>query len=980
MHSLPSFLKRTKKNVESGIEHRDRNDIGTHIDNESNEKVQRGQSKRDYFRGLLNRSSIRSESRANQWRSDQIMTTNLQVPSPNSPEKPTTPMSDPNKPLPPPPAPGPDPEPPARSPKKLERIISPISVSDLHKLFSGAPQFFARSEGHHTGAPHPSVAFPWNIEVEIRDLRDHVQIQDEAWACSTAWPHITRDVSRSKEAVKVHLEKKKAHFSPRCRERPNMLSMQGVERGTVGYQAALEIGVADAFQEAEDNREDGGTGSPHDLRKKFLDSKDGVRPLSESTLIDHLINISTTYHEDPLKHRRPTVELYTELFTRILFPPTRVTDSDDPYSLQVQIEVLVKVLATPRVWFDFSLVEWRIRLGQILWGHPYELAEIEDDISIDNESVHEPSAQKFWLLHQILLSCELLIRLDALSQSVEHGFEAIKPTQEHRFEKITTTSVKWSLILARLWLENIIVERTKPNVTSERKPSSGWLATLTGTATTEDEVDDSINNFRLQGRYQSRQLAGLLHFARKLNWPDIETLAAKVSSNSIGISNSAQSTPAIGTPLSITTQRSSSYLRSQSRRPGIQRRLSTQQRVSAILHPAGWLSNSYFTGLILPGEGLSHFLISTLLENDDTAVTRLGKEANIYSGFVYCERSFWSTACIVGRVLAAGEGASECTGWIYSDITPRGVGEGWVNVDVNVNVSSKIKTDKDTHKARIWHKTTIEHDADVIGGADSSSVLLGDFTLLSDQASEHPVSITLQSLDFSATVDSVYTTAKEVPTPFSDVTDAPRIQTYSAMMRFSVGIGEEKVKEINFALMHDVHFVTAHPCIASDHSKLLSSPTSPFFQVPTQGLARSANVPICHPLHKAFTYVPTSLSAILSSSAPSLSSLLTLPPSLDSSRPNSTSNIIPKVLIIDCTDSTTDSTLQPVDTIKRLKESHQSFSTHKHHFGSDLEMLARALCAERGWNALISRRGRGCLSCAVREAGALGWAVVLRFA
>jgi len=48
--------------------------------------------------------------------------------------------------------------------------------------------------------------------------------------------------------------------------------------------------------------------------------------------------------------------------------------------------------------------------------------------------------------------------------------------------------------------------------------------------------------------------------------------------------------------------------------------------------------------------------------------------------------------------------------------------------------------------------------------------------------------------------------------------------------------------------------------------------------------------------------------------------------------------------------------------------------------GSDLEMLARAVCAERGWNALVSRRGRGCLACAVREAGALGWRVVVRVA
>lgn len=47
-------------------------------------------------------------------------------------------------------------------------------------------------------------------------------------------------------------------------------------------------------------------------------------------------------------------------------------------------------------------------------------------------------------------------------------------------------------------------------------------------------------------------------------------------------------------------------------------------------------------------------------------------------------------------------------------------------------------------------------------------------------------------------------------------------------------------------------------------------------------------------------------------------------------------------------------------------------------FGSDMEVLVRALCSEKGWNAVISRRKRGCMACAVREAGALGWKVVVR--
>jgi hypothetical protein len=96
------------------------------------------------------------------------------------------------------------------------------------------------------------VAFPWDLEVDIRDLCDHTQIHDEAWSSITAWPHITRDIERSAEAVKEYHEKQKAHFLPRCRERPNMLSMQGIERGTIGYAAALELCVADALNEPEE--------------------------------------------------------------------------------------------------------------------------------------------------------------------------------------------------------------------------------------------------------------------------------------------------------------------------------------------------------------------------------------------------------------------------------------------------------------------------------------------------------------------------------------------------------------------------------------------------------------------------------------------------------------------------------------------------------------------------------------------------------
>jgi hypothetical protein len=582
-------------------------------------------------------------------------------------------MSDPNKPLPPPPniSHEPEPEAPKTAPIRLDRIISPLSVPDVHSLFSGAPQFFIRSEGHYTGAPHPSVTFPWDAELCIRDLSDHKPIEDEAWSCATAWPHLVKD---SNTEVTTRDERITAHFVPRCRERPNMLSMQGLEKGTMGFQAALEMGVADALQE-EDLRED----PEADLvqsRNAFLHhTKHGLRVLDENAVITQLTDIALIYHEEADAHLRPTVELYTLLFTRLLHPPIRVIDSDDPYSLRVQIEALVDILATPAVWIDFSLVEWRIRLGQVLWGPRYD-PDLEDDISINGEVPADNESQKFWLLLQILLASELLIRLDYASKSNKHA----TPAEINRFEKKATKGVKWSLILARTWLDNIRIEgQHKPR---EAKPSN-WLSTLTGLAVSKVQKSHLMNSVDFQPRHQKRQVGGLLHFAKDLAWPNMETLTPKSPQQWEDVMDQwSASTSGGATPLTMNTSRSS-YFNQATRRPRVVRGLSNQQRILASMHPSGWLSKSYLTGLILPGEGLSHFLISTLLENDDHAVKRLGEEANLYGGFVYQNKSFWSTSCIVGRVLGAGKGALECMGWISSDILPQDKGEGWVNVEIS---------------------------------------------------------------------------------------------------------------------------------------------------------------------------------------------------------------------------------------------------------------------------------------------------------
>lgn len=765
---------------------------------------------------------------------------------------------------------------------KLDRIMASLTESELEKLFSGAPQYFARSEGHYTGAPHASVAFPWDEPLEIRDLTDHSQIEDRAWSCVTAWPHITRDVQPDRSsAQKMTAAKARAHFYPRCRERPSMLSMAGLEKGSIGYQAALELGVADALLEEQYGFETLGAKSPVvvEQRRKMLTLRDGLRHLDDHAIMERLIKNSQRYSEQHLWNRRNTSELYNDLFQHILHPPTKVLDHQNPYSLSVQIQAIVKVLALPNMWIDFSHVEWRIRLGQLLWSSESEI-ETADTASIGSaNSVVELHEERYWLLLQILLASELLIRLDAITEGEELGVEYIKPAEVRKFEKEANRSVKWSLHLARAWLENIeVVKEEKQD--REKEKSAGWLATLTRRMSLshdktslphENSTHSTHSNhhflhhptyvYAIKGRYCKRQVDGLKHFARQLKWPDIDSYVARISENCRALTDGTPLNSPLATPASHASRHSSYFGDSRAERSKKSHHPSARRRqIQAALSPSGWLSKSYISGLMLPGEALCHFLMATLLENDQEAIQRLGLVANLCGGFVYAGKSFWSTACIVGRVLAAGKGSAECMGWISSDITPQNLGEGWVNIEVDnvpgepgrlaerreaVLIQNAEDAENINKKARLWSKLAIENESNVLGDAsEPRNVLPADFFIPYENVYTQPpptLWIGFKSLNLYAPVDSVHSTpTEETRTPLSDVTNttetskAPEIRTCPASLSFSVTSedqsGSTTHKDHTITLAKDVQFVTAHPCVPSQHAKFIKSPTSPTIQ------------------------------------------------------------------------------------------------------------------------------------------------------
>jgi hypothetical protein len=141
-------------------------------------------------------------------------------------------------------------------------------------------------------------------------------------------------------------------------------------------------------------------------------------------------------------------------------------------------------------------------------------------------------------------------------------------------------------------------------------------------------------------------------------------------------------------------------------------------------------------------------------------------------------------------------------------------------------------------KARLWGKTHIESESDVLGGADPSSVLPADFILPVENNYAVPppkTKVVLKSLNLFAPVSSVHSTPTEEKaiTPFSEATRAPEILTYPASITFSVvedadgGVSET---EHNIALSKDAYFVTAHPCVPSSHVTFVKSPSSPTIQ------------------------------------------------------------------------------------------------------------------------------------------------------
>ncbi|KPI36914.1 uncharacterized protein AB675_5965 [Cyphellophora attinorum] len=942
-----------------------------------------------------------------------------------------------------------------------------LSKEDVRALFSGAPHFTI--EPGHRGRSFPQAFYPFALDLDLTDLHDHVSLTHESFALATLHSHlpvpvshlakqrlspvssatdsnldtpVNRDVysptslaphSSSATYFQAHptqdpvalevaspsvaLDETDLTFGNKFRpmfdlgiyERPNMLSLHGIEPGTFGLHAFLERGVADgltrtaatsdsisdhmtsfaaagmsAYTAAEAQYEDekkptnvfeyksttealralsvenariGKHAKPYDrvglLREgPHAWTKIGVRPIGMRTITERLQKASELREEVVKKGPRFTAlqaegwgekEMGRSLFEDLIFdqpeshPSDNTASYDKGHSLKHQIEVLVKILTTPGAWLDFSLPRERL-----LFAMGLRTREVKEET--DENGVKTSSKQ--WLtLVQLLLAVELTIRLDAaLRRGVAmHSEEiAVSAMEIHRFNKLRNLKVDWDLAIAKRFQRLCYA---KPVM------SSGFCFAHSTERGKRPTVGTKASSFRLFGKFKGQDtkaeeewkydlavlprkpaimIDGLVRFAEDIGWDpaSIEHIQTDLERKLCNVSKEARETILAHGVEPIAHPHLARHTRDQSR---------LEVRAVGPDTLGGPLSHAWLGGLVIPGYSSCDILICALLENDtqQRAVERLGNIAYPRAGFVLGAKSWWSKICIVPCVLAPALGSKERMGWI-------GLPE--VLAPVNAETGQRM-TDGWYLVASKWGSRTMKkdvgriHDVDDVArqsstlGVGKGHVLGREFNMVTDRDLDKSTAGRVPD------VINLNLVLQEKESDVQENAEGKSLHQASVIADVKEGssAAEGTAVTVHLPLKWTIRFVAQHPCRPPHgHVKAPIGATLQSDSPTTLKHKHAEHLP-AHILHNSFKYALKCISDVLDISGDDETLL-----------PDPTSKDDCEVWVVDARG------------------------------GWEKEVLVRAWCAYVGLHAIISRVGRGCIGCAVREARALEVSVVIR--
>ncbi|EAU32650.1 predicted protein [Aspergillus terreus NIH2624] len=876
-----------------------------------------------------------------------------------------------------------------------------LTKEDAETLFSGAP-YFLLEKGKH-GHYYPQVIFPFDDhDPSIQNLWDRRPLPHPAYTICTLHAHLpVPDKWVIEGDAPVYLNRwkrtgapKRATFDIGIFETPNMLGNNGKDPGTIGFRTYLELPVGDAVRyvgperprpiadymhlsampaaEVYDLMEHYNDpyslcqdGTVHDRKRLLCDGPSawrriGVRDIDLRTLVERLQFLTTFRYEILHSQKTTTIldkescrELYTGLFTRFLYPPSHfmLVGVDNPHSLKVQIKALTTVLGTPGAWINFCLPEWRLRVGQILWeAAPHVDGDFLNPNSCDKPWMH-PTLERKWLLVQMLLSAELLLRLDAtvrvgILDSSSNLHVSARDMQD--FDRLRNDQVDWCLVTVRRFMDAFGIAYRADEPEPPRTASSMSLHSLSHEkndkgekprhhhrwfeALTHRSSSPSLTKLHVESAWRCHltpshvevQIQGLTVFAEAIGWPGARDLRAHLRSkleaeNSTDIIADAFSQPMTPIPLGETDvpfEKDEMYSRSLSRRRILLHDASASDKDPHQI--GGWITRSWLSGFVAPGELINHLLMATVLENDPAARATLGRVANLYGGFAYRGRSYWSQECIVGRVLCCLEGARACLGWSSSAVVPRDsqtfepLDNTWFEVSVVAPPGNG-----NAGKPRIKHGNKLSYESTPLGLGDLTS---GAYSLPVDAPLDEDASrIRFDSLTFSG---------KEA----HPLEGRPQVVAHKTSMSFSLTTdaaspdGAASIK-VSFPLTYNVRFVASHECRPPGGfvSYQGQTPPTPLHHHRLPG----------HPLHRTYGYKFVPIAALRGSHSQEL-----FFGNIGVGRY--------EVMVVDARGS------------------------------REKEAFARAWCASAGYDAIIGREKRTCLACCIREARAISVKVVIR--
>ncbi|OJD21206.1 hypothetical protein ACJ73_07456 [Blastomyces percursus] len=913
-----------------------------------------------------------------------------------------------------------------------------LSEDELKYLFSGAPHFLL--EKGHSSRWYPHVIFPWDDNSRIQNLSDRKALQHPSFTLSTLHAHIP--VSPNGAGIQIYPDaltekhgSRRPSFDIGVFEIPNMLSSRAKEAGCVGFRNFMELPIAyepkiaarpfpprplDAhLQIAPGSR---GKDDPYaDYRVNVnLDrlkliaagpaawKRIGVRNCSMKAITERLQTLSDMQDQITLQGRSVTlldketvVDLHRQLFSTFLYPPPNTVHAEHHDSFRFQISTLMQVLNIKGAWVDFSLTEWRTRAGQILW----ELPPHQDGDCLDNSAFDgtnpDTSLERKWLLIQLILSAEVLFRADAAAKIGIYSQSKdlpITPRDVYLMNSLRSDALDWGLIFSRRIFENIsfhywpqVPPESSEKLHLKEKHRKTHLI-FPGRRIRESQYLGSPWDCTLLPRYPWQQLEALLVFAELLKWPDIENMKHFMHEKlEYALSQPPNHTHILASPISTAPLpdnvkplgKCEMHRKSHSLKL-IHLHSCGSSTLGSANYLGGWMSRTWLTGLVIPGEAICDILMSTLLENDHDAIARLGPIANLYGGFVYKSRSWWSKACVVGRILAGLGTSTLCMGWICTNVIPLDhagtpLDDGWLEIET-------INAIKNNTQPRINQGTKVLLDSSPLGG--EGDLTAAAFSLPLDEANTGPDQET--KVLYENTILSLQRS--------QDPSILARPRKATASLTFTLTSAHSDSSPISLGINYNVSFIAAFPCLPP-HGCIAGSSVSSGSEAHSthrhrhrrrhhhhhhhhhrnssgeplkdhhlgsqeNGAARNGKPPHHsrlpgHPLHTfsfPYSYIPIH-------SLPSTPRPRTIPDHQESHASSFPTNYLPLAN----------------DRSRKWEGLQRKHTYIVDARGSEhKELFARSWCAMVGVNAVVGRVGRTCIACSIREARAVDVPIVIR--